>query len=1324
MNERIINQIGDKSVYIERNSGAVYVGGYVADPNDAFVDQSFELQNYMPKIQPSIQRNEVGEILDWIENDTQAEKPNRVALLYGGAGVGKSVVMHDVLLQTQQRADYLVLGLKTDQIEFTDSEYLREHMHLAKPIAAVIRDMAQKNKRVVLLVDQIDALSLSLSSNRTPLRSILKLIEQVRLVPHVRIVLSCRPYDLEYDPILNDLKIPVKWELKNLSSDKVKQVLSEHGMETNLSEQLIGFLGNPLYLYLYLKVMPCDKLRCPITAEVLYDELWRICVMDIDEYKINRNRLLEFLDVLTSTMYERQELSIHYREIESNYISEMSYLLSNGVLLQTPNGRIQFFHQTMFDYVYARRFVENGSDLLEKLSSQHQGLFSRAAVKSILTFLRETSPALYKHDIKCILYDKNDDGSNKYRFHLKSLALSNMTFFDCPKAEEIQLIREKVYSDNLYMRVIFESVHTGSWFDAIWKIIENKGGWSVLTKEYKEMVMTMCNRILWSDAEKVLVVAFRILSFGNEEDRGLITGLVNHYQDIDCRTELLIALYEQLQLSKNPSEGANLLRCIALKSPDFACAQFKERVKQQLEQKEKPTFHIIKLLHEEENILEELEANYHDKAIRLYVDLLKLVYDATKFELLDSEILNSTEFWSFQREQGGRLNNDFTIDVTNKLIDDFLKNIDIEETQVYLHEFSHSIHVGFVFVSLYVYTQHPEKYFNDIYTLITQRKVLVDAPSWIEYQALEALKVSFCYMSVEQQKHIVHLAETLSDKGEKCMFNKELLRRRMSCEFPFPILDIDIHRGKVLYALPVESLKHYSWNAYQERLRIERKYAYKKNGVVICPRLENEQPCKSSVMCGWTSVGAEKAEKMDCKSWYISMTKYTDNLHTFDRERPSLMGQCQLFRNETHKNPDIFLKLIKDIVVDSKIPFAYVEAGMNGLLDAKRFQEAEIIFSGVVNEIKDNVNSNYRNFDIHSFLYVIDTFIKEGYLPQVVFDFLCNAVVNVQESDVNKNQTEERNIYNTAINQARGHAAHLLVRCSDFEEYKDAIFDTIEKIAMSASVYTRSAILLEMAVLNRLDKERNVKLFKLLMHDYDVRLMSMPIHNFNPLVYFVNYAVDDLMEFFTHAAECPKCYKEQVIVLWLAWTHNNHREDVKCLLDKMCESDCQEARLSLIDFLGHQDKDLDEDAVSYLTSFMAEQYDSPELGKQCDAMFHYADKWSESHKILMANVYVNSPLSAHEDRDFVKFLAGYAVAEPLKTLLWLEQIVSKMHMEDYGMWNLVTDVLIQSYNGIRSFNDSEYQGVLEKAMDMMDQLMMSKDNRFLITQFIRKIDEE
>lgn len=43
MNKHIINQFGDKPIYVERNLGSIYVGNYVANSSEAFADQSFEL---------------------------------------------------------------------------------------------------------------------------------------------------------------------------------------------------------------------------------------------------------------------------------------------------------------------------------------------------------------------------------------------------------------------------------------------------------------------------------------------------------------------------------------------------------------------------------------------------------------------------------------------------------------------------------------------------------------------------------------------------------------------------------------------------------------------------------------------------------------------------------------------------------------------------------------------------------------------------------------------------------------------------------------------------------------------------------------------------------------------------------------------------------------------------------------------------------------------------------------------------------------------------------------------------------------------------------
>lgn len=1318
MENNSVFQFGEKPIYIERNEGNVYVGDYVSKTNEAFTDESFELHMFAPQITPQIKREEVGIILNWIAKDTDKTDPKRVALLYGSAGVGKSVVMHDVLLELEQKEEYLVLGLKTDQIEFGDTEDLSKRMHLAKPLVTIIKEMAQKAKRVVVLIDQIDALSLSLSSNRTPLRSIFKLIEQIKSIPHVRVVISCRPYDLEYDPILNDMKIETKWELKNLSSGRVKSILKSHNLEDSISEQLLAFLGNPLHLYLYLKVMPFGKLRNPITEEVLYNELWKIFVIEINVNK--RERVLNLLDEMVDVMYKRQELFVHKQEFESKYNEELNDLFSKGLLLCTSNGRVQFFHQTMFDYIYARRFVENNYDLLNELSNQHQGLFSRAAVKSIFSFLRETNPVLYIHNMNSLLFDKGETKKYRYRFHLKSLILSNMVFFDEPKQEELQLIDRKIFANSLFMGVIFESVHNGNWLNAIWKIIDNKGGWAALSKEYKEKTILMCSRTLWDDADKILEAAFHVLQTGDADGRKMIMDFVSH-QSIKSDINKLIKLYKALELKSYPLECPNLLKLILTDNPKFVVDVLKDNVQKQLIQKDKSSLHTVDFTHEEEQIFEMLESNHHELAIQLYVELLQIVLENTRFDIPGYEIISSFEFSCFQREKGKHFRYDFPKALINKLIDDFLKNIDTNETRRYLQEFSRNKFEAFLFIALYVFTQYPDRYCNDIYTIIVCRSVLSNAPCLIEYQALEALKSSFQYMSAEQQTEIVHKAESLNDDGERRIYDKEIVRRRL--QVGYPICDIDLHRGKVLYALPKWALLKYSKKAYFERLRIGRKFEYRKNGIVCYSRLENEMPFRSSCRSGWTSLGLDKAMKMNCKAWYKSMTKYVDNVHSYDFERPSLEGQSQLFRQIVAENPQKYLNLLDNIVADDNILLCYAESGIRGLLDANEYVEATRFFDHIVKVIDNNVNSECRGFGIHSFLYVIDAFLKGNFMPKNVFDFLCNVVLNVKEGDIKSEDINVKDIYNAAINQARGHAAYMLVECYRYKEYQDEIFKTLEKIASTASVYTRSAILLNMALLNHLDQQRNVLLFKMLLHDYDEKLLAMPIHNYNPLVYFINYAVDDILDVFVHAIDKPWCYKEQVIILWLAWVHNNYRNDIKVLLDKMCEKG-QEARLSLLSFLTRQDVEIDQKSFSYILFLMSERFCSVELGHECDTMFQYVKKWTQERQDIIAKTFVESPLSEYTGRGFIDFLAGYAIKKPDQALYWLECVIRNMAPNDYSIWNSVTDVLIQSYNGIRSFNDVEYQPILEHAMDMIDSLMMNKDNCFLITNFIRKLDNE
>lgn len=78
----------------------------------------------------------------------------------------------------------------------------------------------------------------------------------------------------------------------------------------------------------------------------------------------------------------------------------------------------------------------------------------------------------------------------------------------------------------------------------------------------------------------------------------------------------------------------------------------------------------------------------------------------------------------------------------------------------------------------------------------------------------------------------------------------------------------------------------------------------------------------------------------------------------------------------------------------------------------------------------------------------------------------------------------------------------------------------------------------------------------------------------------------------------------------------------------------------------------------------------------------------------------------------------------MQTLKWLEKILIHELPDDYFIVNHVVDVLIQSYNGIKSFNDSKYQDTLEHAMDLIDSIMQNPSNKYLITNFINKLDNE
>lgn len=1312
-NSYTVNQFGEKSIFIERHEGDIFISdSYSVESKTAFRDGSFELMMYQPSIQPPIPRPEVDLVFDWILRNSHPEDPQRVGVLYGKAGIGKSVAMHDLLEKLQGIENWQVLGLKSDQIEFTDTDDLSKQLHLAKRLEDVIQNMAESHDRVVLLVDQIDALSLSLSSNRAPLRSLLKLIQKVQRIDNVRVVISCRPYDLEYDPTLESLKIKNKWELKEFAPDIVTSVLKTYGYDKTIGNDVIRFLGNPLHLHLFLKVFKTAQLRFPLTEEVLYDQLWRKYLIEETEEKIDRSRVIDLLDVIVNRMYEKQELTIRRMAVETEFSKELNYLLHSELLIQTPNGLLQFFHQTMFDYVFARRFNELGKDILEELRSKHQGLFVRSAVKSIMAFMRELDPKAYKSALNHLLFDVDTSGCNVYRFHIRSLVLSSMVFFEEPLPEELSLIECRLLIDENMFCIILDAINNEAWFSKTLSAIWKHYNWKELSDVIKDKLVGAGRRIVWQNADIVLDFANIILDHETEGDKQRVSRMLDCY-DLTGVGKKMIEVYNRITTSRCPQENTTILKSLCRNEPAFVMGELRENINIQLQNQNRTYLTNINLNHFDENIYDELETRHPELILGFYLELLELILRRESFLIDGHDINYSIEFSHFRRCRNAHFTHDFVDTLLNKILDrieaDIRTGNDYHENL--LLKLSNSVYDGIVFIALSGYIVAPVHYIDTIYHLLQSRKILANAPSWVEYQSAELVRASFPFFSKKQRDGVIDLIMNLYDKGEWSIYHKRSLEERL--QYNIPLLWVDNRKGTLLNLLDREILKNDYRDAYMELLRIRRKFPHEK-------QLLNEEPFRSSTRGGYPAMPREKAMKMNNYTWKISMRAYNSDA-SLNWDRPSLSGQQAILQEQSKNDPVGKFKLLMDVVHDETIMLSYPIAGMKGLIESGRLDLATELFDSIVAEIGSDINKKFRKYDLHSFLFAIDGFVKSPELPKSVFDFICRATIEAEEV-LSYRGKEGKDLYNRGVNLPRGNAAYKLIECSTHSEWAEEIFSTLEAIALTASEFTRAAILLNFASLNFLDKERSLKVFLMLMHDYHPGLMSMPVHDYNPLVYYVNYAFEDLIPFFENALQIEACHEQQVIIVWLAWNHT-HNTKAKEILDAMCEA-TETSRLSLIGFLSTLEDNMDEEAADYLCRFMHEKYYSEEIANKCDSIFYNLEHVSAELQYRLADTFVNSRLCEVKNRSFYDFLASYALSDPQQTLEWLGGILQKDKAIEGRDYTIITDIIIQSYNGIKSFCDDEYMQLLEKSMDLLDNLMQRPENRYAITNFIYKLDNE
>jgi len=200
---------------------------------------------------------------------------SRGALVIAPGGFGKSCVLAQCVEQLlQQGTPFLCLRMDSFDPCHT-TQQLGKQMDLPESPAVVLAGVAD-NASSVLIVDQLDAMSLVSGRNPQMWEVFEQLCREVQSYQHMKLLLACRDFDLNHDQRLRSLGDEKsgfdKHSLSTLSIDEVKASLTLASLkQVTLPDSSIEILRVPFHLLLFLQGEPSCAFT---TVGELYDRYW------------------------------------------------------------------------------------------------------------------------------------------------------------------------------------------------------------------------------------------------------------------------------------------------------------------------------------------------------------------------------------------------------------------------------------------------------------------------------------------------------------------------------------------------------------------------------------------------------------------------------------------------------------------------------------------------------------------------------------------------------------------------------------------------------------------------------------------------------------------------------------------------------------------------------------------------------------------------------------------------------------------------------------------------------------------------------------------
>jgi hypothetical protein len=247
---------------------------------------------------------------------------------------------------------------------------------------------------------------------------------------------------------------------------EVEPLLKKKGVNvSSLNEPQRQLLRLPINLALFLEID--DPKFSFHSRSNLHEKLIEKKQRTITKERKPPWSLIQPLAAMCEWMSERQKLSAPVAVLDT-FPSAVDILTSEGLIISS-RGQINFFHESFFDHIYSRTFVNQNISLVGLLTATEQHLFRRTQVRQILEALRQNDFNRYLNELSSVL------SSNNIRFHIKAAICQWLNSIDKPTEQEFEIISrfdKPTGKFRQFFRHIIISIC--QWVNSVFKLSEKK----------------------------------------------------------------------------------------------------------------------------------------------------------------------------------------------------------------------------------------------------------------------------------------------------------------------------------------------------------------------------------------------------------------------------------------------------------------------------------------------------------------------------------------------------------------------------------------------------------------------------------------------------------------------------------------------------------------------------------------------------------------------------------------------------------------------------------------------------------------------------------